>query len=126
MTAATNNRRRSDDFGWNDIGRLAEYDSLQSSNGEQTQVEFAPSDIRYNQSTSANATETPLSPPIHMHHKFNALSARRSGKRFQTKLALRLTGCSLVMLALLAACFSEWSAKDFYSFSSQIPKILIK
>jgi len=121
MTTATSNRRRphSSFLGWNDDGRLVKYDSVQSADAVQTQGdEFAHSYIRDDEFTSsANATEPPLS-AIHMHAE-STLTAKRSDKRFQTKLALRLTGCSLVMLALLAACFSEWRAKDFYSASSQ-------
>ncbi|KAL7449503.1 hypothetical protein ACHAWC_001559, partial [Mediolabrus comicus] len=35
-------------------------------------------------------------------------------KRFQTKLALRLSTCSLVMLFLMAVCFSEWNVHVHY------------
>jgi len=126
MTTATSSRRRPHSSlpAWNEDCRPVEHgSSSQSANAEQSQDddEFAhPSDTRYDESTPTNATQPPLS-PLHTSAKSNNnyISAKKIDKRFQTKLALRLTACSLAMLALLAACFSEWSATDFYSASSQ-------
>eukprot|EP00984_Skeletonema_dohrnii_P026758 scaffold16156_cov78-Skeletonema_dohrnii-CCMP3373.AAC.1 len=126
MTTATSSRRRphSSLSAWNEDGRLVEHSSSsQSANAEQSQDddEFAHrSDTRYDESTPTNATKPPLS-PLHTSAKSNnnSISAKKIDKRFQTWLALRLTACSLAMLALLAACFSEWRATDFYSASSQ-------
>eukprot|EP00573_Skeletonema_grethae_P003116 CAMPEP_0201690490 /NCGR_PEP_ID=MMETSP0578-20130828/3927_1 /ASSEMBLY_ACC=CAM_ASM_000663 /TAXON_ID=267565 /ORGANISM="Skeletonema grethea, Strain CCMP 1804" /LENGTH=862 /DNA_ID=CAMNT_0048175503 /DNA_START=34 /DNA_END=2622 /DNA_ORIENTATION=- len=127
MTTATSNRRRpySSSFpGGKEDGR--QVDSIsQSTNVEQSHhtIEFAHpiSDTRHDE--SEYATNPPLSSPLHTNALSNTISAKKMDKRFQTKLALRLTACSVVMLALLAACFSEWSAQDFYSASSQIMEV---
>ena len=61
----------------------------------------------------------PLLSPLHKIYQ-PAITAKRIDKKFQTKLALRLATCSLVMLALLAACFSEWTVRDLYSSSIEL------
>lgn len=124
MTTATSNRRRpySSFPDGNEDDRHA-HSISQSTNVEQSQhtIEFAHPNTRCDESepTSANATNLPLS-PLPKNALSNTITAKKMNKRFQTKLALRLTACSVVMLTLLAACFSEWSVQDFYPASLQM------
>lgn len=126
MTAPTSNRRRpySSFPGGTEDDR--QVNSLsQSTNVELSQhtIEFAhpvSGDIRHHDESAStsttNATIPPLS-PLHTNVRTTTISAKKIDKRFQTKLALRLTACSVFMLALLAACFSEWTVQDFYAAS---------
>lgn len=85
---------------------------------QQSQDDFSPI------YTTSFDTRTMLPPPpvVNAQQSFQShqitidppLITKSDKKRFQTKLALRLSTCSLVMLFLMAVFFSEWNVHDHY------------
>lgn len=78
--------------------------------------------IIYTTSSCDTRTMLPPLPTANVQQSFHShqitvdppLITKSDKKRFQTKLALRLSTCSLVMLFLMALCFSEWNVHDHY------------